>query len=231
MECRWLILLALAGPASAAPQWEQLTDEDGIVVWQREVVGTSLVEFRGRGVVKAPLKKILAVLRDQKRKTEWMASCAENRAIERLPGNRMIIYNRTDSPNFIVSDRDVVLDAAATHDLAKRTVTLNFKETSDPRQPPVDGVVRMPKVRGSWHMQYLGPVLVEVTYQVQADPGGSLPNWLVNWASADIPRHSLLGLRDQVTKNGYDEELAAIEAAFDWSSLEQMKTASATVAR
>jgi len=72
MRC-WVTIalsLVLVGPAVAAPPWEQISDDDGIVVWQREVPETSLVEFRGRGLVKAPLKKILAVLRDQKRKTE-----------------------------------------------------------------------------------------------------------------------------------------------------------------
>ena len=36
-----------------------------------------------------------------------------------------------------------------------------------------------------------------------ADPGGSLPDWLANFASKTLPRDTIAGLRKQVTRASY----------------------------
>lgn len=221
-------LLASSSAHAAEPTWEQVSDDDEITVWQREVPGTSLVEFRGRGPVRASIKNLIAVLRDQDRKTEWMGNCVANHAVQYVSDKRMILYNRVGSPAPLVDDRDVVLESEASFDLATRTVELRFRETTHPKMPPVEGVVRMPKTRGFWRLEYRGPELTEVTYQVQADPGGSLPQWLVNWASKGLPHQTIMGLRRQATRGGYEQQLAYLEAAYDWESLEAQARALAT---
>lgn len=217
--CAGLLIAALsllgAHPARAQ-SWEEISSEEGITVWQREVAGTSLVEFRGRGLVKASIQRIAAVLRDQEKKTEWMANCVGNGAIQYHSTNRIIVYNRTGSPAFFISDRDVVLDTNVEFLPEEKTLHISFKNTQHPKKPPVDGVVRMPKLKGFWRLVYKGPDSTEVTYQVQADPGGALPKWLVNWASKGLPFNTLKNLRTQVTKPGYDKELMIVEASFDW---------------
>lgn len=224
-----LALIAVAAPARASEaKWEELSNEDGIVVWSREVPGTSLVEFRGRGLVKSPIKHLIAILRDQDRKTEWMANCVGNHAIEYLPGNKMVIYNRVGSPAPLVDDRDTVLQTEARFDVAARTVELSFQETKHPKMPAVEDVVRMPKTRGFWRLEYKDPNLTMVTYQVQADPGGSIPQWVVNWASKGLPRKTLEGLRVQATKGGYESQHAFLEAAFDWKGIEAEARAAST---
>ncbi len=80
-----------------AQAWEPVAEEEGIKVWQRTVAGTSLVEFRGRGVIQANLKDILAVMHDHKRKTEWLDSCSVNQRLRAMGAGRNVIYNRTDS--------------------------------------------------------------------------------------------------------------------------------------
>lgn len=228
-------LVPLSPAWSAEPRWEEVSDSDGIVVWQREVPGTSLVEFRGRGLVKASIRHLIAMLRDQERKTEWMANCVGNHAIQYLSKNKMIIYNRTGSPAPLVDDRDVVLESEAVFDLKTRSVEISFRETTHPKMPPIEDVVRMPKTRGYWRLEHKDDHLTMVTYQVQADPGGSIPNWLVNWASKGLPHKTIEGMRAQVTKGGYAEQLAYLDATYDWEALaaeaKLLATATATSAR
>lgn len=222
------ILISVAAPAFAeTPEWEEITDEEGIKVWQREVEGTSLVEFRGRAMVDAPMKMLIAVLRDQKRKTEWLQNCMANAALHYYSTTHLVVYNRVKSPAFFISDRDVVLDVKATIDLPQKSLTLNFVNATHAKMPPVDGAVRMPNLKGYWKLVYKGPNRTEVTYQVQADPGGALPKWLVNWASKGIPFNTLKRLREQVKKPGYDDDLMIVEASFDWASVEAAEAAAA----
>jgi hypothetical protein len=208
--------LALAAPARAA-DWEQISSDDGIVVWQRKVEGTSLVEFRGRGKVHVDFRKILAVLHDTRRKTEWLDSCVEFRRLELQGPGSSVVYHRTGSSFPLVSDRDVVLQSSVDVWRDKKQIRVEAVSTEHPAAPPVDGVVRMPNLKASWLLIAHGPSETEVTYQVQADPGGSLPAWVVNLVAKKIPFKTIGNLRRQVQKPGYDAELAYVNSAFDWS--------------
>ncbi|MBI4817581.1 MAG: hypothetical protein HY791_15070 [Deltaproteobacteria bacterium] len=211
-------LLAVSGPAFAQT-WEPVTDEDGVKVWQRPVVNSSLVEFRGRGIVDASLRQVLAVLADAERKTEWMANCAENRVVRAKSVGDRVVYNRIGSSWPLVSDRDVVVQTSFTAWPEKRQVVVEAWNTEDKLAPELDGVVRMPELQLRWTLVVVDEDRTDVTYQVRADPGGSLPHWAVNLISKHIPLNTIRNLRKQVTKD-YSSALALIDRAYDWSKVE-----------
>ncbi|MBI2375970.1 MAG: hypothetical protein HYV07_18395 [Deltaproteobacteria bacterium] len=220
MQLISLGLLALfATPEAKDGGWEEVSNSEGILVEKRGVEGTSLVEFRGRGMAEAGLLELAGVLRDNDRKTEWMANCMSNYPVRWRAGTSAVVYHRVGSPAFFIADRDTVMDVKAVWNAAEKSISVVFFGIDDPKAPAVDGVVRMPELRGFWKLRYVGPKQTEVTYQVFADPGGSLPRWLVNWASTDIPLHSILGLRSQVAKAGYEKDRMIVDAAFDLSNL------------
>lgn len=190
-------------PPGAGP-WEKVSNKDDILVERRTVEGSNLKEFRGRGVIDAPVARVLAVLQDAPHRHEWMSDCATSYVLEEDHGRRMqIAYHRTKAP-WPVADRDSINRAEIIIDLSARRIVLPFEAIEHPKGPPVKGVVRMPFLRGHW---VLSPVregrATEVEYQVHANPGGSLPEWLANAASKKIPHHTLLGLRRQVKFREY----------------------------
>ena len=212
------LMVAWASP-SAAADWEKLYAEEGITVWQRSVPESSFVAFRGKGVVDASMKRVLAMLADQDRKTEWLHNCVENRLVRAQPGHRMTIYNRTGSKFPLVADRDVVMKSEVSWSVKDRRVVVVARSTTDPRAPLVDGVVRMNSLDVRWELVGLDKDRTEVVYQVQADPGGLLPAWVVNMVSKKMPFKTLVNLREQVKKSGYDNAMAVVEMSFDWSSV------------
>lgn len=217
---RWGLLgfLLFLPSVGFAQEWESISNEDGIQVWQRPVSGTSLVEFRGKTVLDVSIKKILAVMHDSKRKTEWMKNCVENRILRAYSIERRVTYNRTGSSWPFISDRDAVVESSVKMWPDQKRVLIEAKSVEDELAPEVDGVVRMPKVHLQWDLVVLGPYKTQVTYQVQADPGGAIPKWLVNLASKSLPHETLANLRKQVQKD-YETSLAVVEGAFDWASV------------
>jgi hypothetical protein len=199
------IVCAAAPAIGAEPAWEVIKQSDGIVVDRRAVEGSSLKEFRGRGVVYAPVAAILAVFSDVDRATEWMDSCNGSRVVADVSDVEKIVYNRTHAP-WPVSDRDAVLRNVARFDEAERSVRLEFSSIERADAPPVKGVVRMPFLRGHW---YLWPAAdgnsTRVEYQVHANPGGRLPDWLVNYVSRDLPWRTINSLRAQVKRRAYPD--------------------------
>ena len=75
---------------------------------RRTVEGYKLKEFLGRGVVQAPIGRVLAVIRDANRRAEWMPACADSHLVEEnLAARTQVAYHRTKAP-WPVSDRDSV---------------------------------------------------------------------------------------------------------------------------
>jgi len=216
-----LLLLAVAVPHVAwAGDWEEIFEDEGIKVWKKEIEGSDFVAFRGRGIVKAPIQNVAAVIRDADRETEWMENCVDAKTVRFLSATDAIVYHRTGSPVPFISDRDTVLKTVTRVLPEQRTIFVDFDHIVDPTVPPKDGVVRMPVLKGHWRMRQVNAYATELEYQVLADPGGSLPAWLVNLVSRKLPFHTVQRMRTQVTKGGYDKHRQILALSIDWSAFE-----------
>ncbi|HET6345762.1 MAG TPA: START domain-containing protein [Myxococcota bacterium] len=213
----WCLLMAWGGlPA----RWENVSNQDGIAVWQRAQADSALLEFRGRGVVEAPIDLLTAVLTDHERTGQWLKDCAESFEVERLGAGHAIVYNRTESHAPFVADRDAVVESQAVMLPSKRAVRVEFWSVEDARKAPAPGVVRVSRLSGFWLLQQQDAFRTDVTYQVSADPGGSLPQWLVNWAARGMPADTLKRLREHVRTVDNRPLLTAVHRAFDWSGFD-----------
>ena len=100
---------------------------------------------------------------------------------------------------------------------------------SDPRQPEVEGVVRIPRLAGHYILRYVTETLTEIEYQIDADPGGSLPSWLAELASRDLPYHTIRNLRNRVLQAmenaEYGEQIALYESMNPLKSTNQQAKA------
>ena len=208
MRTSILMLPLLLSTGVAYAGWEEVDREAGIVVSEREVAGRSLPTFRGIGVIKGSVYEIMAILRDIPRRPEWSHKCIEARILESTGTFTRVIYNRTDAP-WPVDDRDVVLKTSLRVVEKDRVFLAEFRGISSPLQRPVDGVVRMPYIKGYYRLERLGDRRTRVEYLVDADPGGWLPTWLARRATRDLPLKTLQNLRRQIrrTRGQYEDFL------------------------
>lgn len=179
--------------------WKQVLIEQGIAVWNRYEPGRDLPVFKGIGNIDAGLFECLAVMDDTARFTEWQFNCVGARILRQLNEFDRIVYNRTDAP-WPVSDRDVVLQGTVEANLGRKEVISRFSAIASPLQPQIDGVVRMPRLRGFWKFVALDDRHTRATFQIDADPGGSLPDFVIERASRRLPLETMAGLRRQVAK-------------------------------
>ena len=207
-----LTLAAVALPVGdvaameADGHWHHEFTDEGIAVSMMTEEGRSLPAFRGVASVDANMFEVLGMLDDAKRASDWMANCMENRVVKQVNEFDRIIYNRTDAP-WPVSDRDVVLFVGVTADLDKREVNIKFNSITNAGPAPIDGVVRMPRLKGYYKLQYIDDHHTRVTYQIDADSGGSLPDWLIARATRRLPVDTIAGMRKQLKKTmgNYEE--------------------------
>ena len=198
--CLFLCCLPLCVQAA---EWEVEKREAGVVVSVMEVPERDLPVFKGVGLVKAPMTDVLSVLSDTPRRTEWVYACSASEILKQVTKTSRIIYNKTASP-WPVSDRDMIVRTHIELNTEKKEVLIPFKEAPEFGYPEQDGVVRVPRIRGFYRVEYIAEEETRVTYQVDADPGGMLPTWLARMASIDLPLKTLVGLRKQVAKTRRD---------------------------
>jgi hypothetical protein len=149
-----------------------------------------------------------------------MPSCGDSHLVaENVAARTQIAYHRTKAP-WPVSDRDSINRAEMIVEPDKHRVYMPFEAIPFTAIPPVKGVVRMPSMRGHWILIPVdGGRATDAEYQVFADPGGSLPDWLANLASKTLPRDTIAGLRKQAARVDYPAFESQVAAAPETAAL------------
>lgn len=178
--------------------WQWLGEKRGIRLWKLQIPGQSLPGFRGQTVIGASLEEIAEELVDVRHHTEWMHRCAESWIYERQSDTKGIVYNRTSAAPWPVWDRDVVLEVELLYNHDRTGLTIRFRNLKDKLRPVPDRVVRMPRLVGFYKLTQLTPTHTRVLYQVEADIGGSIPDWIAHEVARDLPYYTLLSLRERV---------------------------------
>lgn len=197
-----LVVLLSAAPGLAQPTisgWESIANKDGIEVFQRKVPGSSFISFKGVGVVDASIYDVYSVIFDIRNKTELLSNCADYQLLKFKSMGNLVVYTRTQAPIVFISDRDTVLETKVDFRPESKTIFAGFKKGDDTLMPPPDDAVRTKELQGAWTLEVLTPTTTQVTYEVNANPGGLLPAWLVNLGSRRLPLKTLLNLRKQIT--------------------------------
>ena len=192
---RFALLTALAAllfstPALAA-EWSAVRSEAGITVEQQETPGRVLPVLRATTDIAAEPDAVLAWITDASTFTRWMHNCEEAQLLKQ-DGEVSFAYTRVGAP-WPVSDRDAVVRSTRSEPGGGHRVV--FQSTDELGLAEKSGIVRMPKIEGSWNLEPNGAGGTRVVYQVDSDPGGSLPGWLVAQVANDMPYQTLLKLR------------------------------------
>ena len=221
---RFLLTIAILYPmtlmAKELHPWEEVSQEDGINVWQRDIPDTSLVAFKGQALLELSIRDIFTVLYDSDHKLELLDKTVEYRLMEIHSKTEFTIYNHIGSPFLLVSDRDVVLRTNIFFNAKAHTIHTPFWNVPHEDMPPRDGIERMEKCKGSWTLEHKGPNKTLVTYEVEADPGGWLPMWVVNIANKQLPHRTISNMRRQAKKTElYEKSSALISEHFDFAGL------------
>lgn len=174
-----------------AQEWTLSLNKDNIRVYTREVANSSLDEFKAECTINVSLSEVQEALLDADHHKDWSAATTVSKVISRN-GNVQYNYTVSDAP-FPVSDRDSYMKFTVTESEGQTRIDMVAVPTYGPEK---DDMVRIQKSQGFYLLEELGPNRTKVTYQLHAEPGGSIPGWLANSASTEVPYKSLKGLKE-----------------------------------
>ena len=185
-----LFLTGMALPARAQ-EWTEVRSENGILVLKQADESRVLPVLRGTTEIQGTPDQVLAWIRDVSTHTRWQARCVEARLLEERD-DQVFAYNRVGAP-WPVSDRDSVLKSRLVSEDGGHRI--EFESTDEKNVPKQSSVVRMAYLIGHWDLRPNGSGGTSVEYQIDSDPAGSLPGWLVAQVASDVPYLTLLNLK------------------------------------
>ena len=200
----FLVLIFLIRPVLSVYSqdgWELAKDSEGIQIFTRRVEGSDFKEFRCTTTMDAALTALVAVYQDVDAYAEWMPNTSEVRMLE-VQGDTAHVHYLVNPAPWPVADRDAVYRFRYSQASSSKMVTIEMDGLPD-LIPEESGRVRIPRAGGFYRFTPMGDGRVRVVFQLQVEPGGNIPAWLVNWRIVDGPFKTLKRLRERVKLEKY----------------------------
>lgn len=190
------IALTLTASASSSSNWEFTGEKNGIKTYRREIAGSPIVAFRGEGVIEAPLEKVVSVLLNSERATEWVDSLKHCKILRHLGPHAHVEYHHIGTP-FVMKDREFVSKVTTEIDPKTKTFRLRYQPTEDALAPKTSHV-RGELMDSSYVLRSLeNGTRTYAEIEIFADPKGSVAKWIVNFFQKGWPQNTLEAMRKE----------------------------------
>ena len=196
----FVLLSGAPAPSARAGErpWNLVRERDGIAVYTRPVEGSGIREFKGSALVAASAESIHALLRDAASFTDWFPNTSESRLLARN-GNVSYRYTVIDTP-WPVSDRDNIFRNETAVDPASGRIEIRITAAPEHYPEQLDRV-RVRHSLGSWLLEPIRADATQVTFTMHLEPGGGVPEWLLNRQVVETPFDALTNLRTAVARH------------------------------
>lgn len=188
------------GIAYSQPKWQLRINQDSIKVYTAFTDDSKIKSIRAEFQLRSSRVELFEELMHAERYPEWQYSAVKCEVLEKISPVEMIYYCEASAP-WPVSNRDMVIRLRIEEKPGQsdfRVVTL-----TDSKPVPVrDGLIRVPMSRAEWIVKEISPGKMQIQYNIQIDPGGAVPAWLVNMVAAQAPYQSFKNLKKRLEGSG-----------------------------
>ncbi len=193
--------MALLPKPGQASEWHSvLNTSDGIQILEKEAGDRGLIEFRGNGVVEAPLPVVATVISDTARRRAWIKGLAESRILRSEGRDDYIEYDHIEMPVFF-TDRDFVSRIQVHFDRSGKELVFHYQPSEDPSAPH-NGYLRGEMLNMTFRLSSIDhDRSTRVDAEFLCDPKGWIPKWLVNFFLRDWPKITFRSLRKEVLRS------------------------------
>ncbi len=183
--------------------WSEAKRKNGIVVKLREYEGSDVKEFLGTVEIESTQSQVFSLLSDVDSCKYLYFNCKELQVLSQGI-KKSIVYIRNGAP-WPVSDRDVIVERIADQNEKTKTVTIKLKKIEYPTKPPPSGVTRMDRFEAVWKISSSDGKKIRIEYQAHFEPGGSIPQSVINLAITDTPMNTMLNLQKAIEEGKFKD--------------------------
>ena len=169
--------LCLEQSIAQVTEWELEKDRDGIEVYTRDVIGSDIQEFKAITYTSLSMSFLENLIEDADKYNSWQENVTTSKLVMQINPTDMYVHYTTALP-WPISDRDVTL-------ISKKTIskngTVTYSMEAKPEYfPEQENFIRIKIATGVWQFTPVGENKIKILFQFFGDPGGSLPDWIMN---------------------------------------------------
>jgi START domain len=195
-----------AAPEAAQPAWQVIEKSGSVTVSKQEHEG-GFPGFRGQGVVRGNVLRVLSLLLDVDAVPRWAYGVDEARMVKHPTERSDTVYLYSDVA-WPVRDRDMIV---------RRTVEVltpgqHFRiklQCAPDEVPERSGVVRVRACESAFELSAQGASSTFVDYKMTLDPAGFLPKWAGAWVAKHVPTRTLESIEHEASEPACAERYEA----------------------
>jgi len=191
-------LLGAFAYAQAQSDWTLTKSDNDITAYTRLEEGHTLKTVRIEAIINSRVEKVVDLLTDHNRTSEWQSGLKTTRLLERFSESEFVIFYEVDLP-WPMSDRDFKIHSQVI-DESESSVRIKMRSADDYSYPESDDHIRMTELSGYWLVESIAENKVKLTYEFYSDPNGDVPELLINAFAQDTPYRNIQNLRKVLTQ-------------------------------
>ena len=202
-----LVLISCISMAQGG--WAMKLNKEGIKVYTKDAAGSPIKAIKTECDLETTIDVLISVLLDVNDSKEWIYATKKATLLQQLSPTQVIYYSEIALP-WPINNRDFIVQLSITQDSVSKTV----KAVSINKPgwlPRFKDIVRVEQAYAQWLITPMANGRLHVEYELQVDPGGCIPAWLVNMFATTGPFYTFQKLREQVKKPEYNNAVAGIK--------------------
>ena len=189
------LLVADTGGLFAQEQWKSVSNDNGVAIYSRKVIGQEDSEFKGITDINQPIEVMGAVSAEIPGYTGWFFKCRQARKIPAISSTayNFMVYIAIDTP-WPLWPRDIVYDVKIKIDMASGKVEVRSKAVPEPVVPIRKDHVRITDSELHWVLERIDTHRTRIIFIMRTDAGGSVSSYWSDLGCRKTIYHSLINL-------------------------------------
>ncbi len=185
-------------PLDFEPPWKLIETRHQTKIYKHPWPYKENETYKADTIITAPIADILSFITNIDVYSEWIPNLKTARTLKITDKKTIIYYMAIDFP-WPASDRDWVNELTVIQHKNKAWFTITFM-AYDHFLPSQADYIRVTDHVASWTLIPIDGNQTRSIWQWYTDPGGHLPDWLIDWASRSQVIESLYKIKKRLEK-------------------------------
>ncbi len=168
----------LPGISSGQYKWTLERNQDGIKVYSADVPNSVYKAVRVECTLPGNYTKLISILGDVSQFNKWVYHSKNCKLLQKKSQFDFVYYTETQLP-WPMSNRDAVIHIRFNTDSLPKFLTITGTVESG-WVAPKSGLERVSHYKAKWKVWMPTAQTLRIHYEVEIDPGGSVPAWIAN---------------------------------------------------
>jgi hypothetical protein len=195
-----LIGVCISQSLYAEDDWKLIKNDDGIEVYTRPRKNSNINECKGIVTIPASMNIVCRILANIPLHKKYIHQGYDSFFIKQWEKGHCVHYLAFKTP-WPCWNRDLVYDTQAEVNPEQERSVVYSRAVKELLVPYRKNHVRVTNSEHIWILEKISLDKTRVTYKNFSDPGGSVPQFLINIMIVDEPYYSLKNLRDFVIES------------------------------